>query len=64
MLLPATVQQQVHPVLEMLQQRACDGSKPGQRTDGFKLGLAVEGGGMRGCVTAGALRALSELGLR
>lgn len=31
--------------------------------DGFKLGLAVEGGGMRGIVTGGMLLALRDLGL-
>ena len=51
-------------MLEVLQQRLQAGSKPGARRDGFKLGLAVEGGGMRGSVTAGALRALHNLGAR
>mmetsp|Transcript_5300 Transcript_5300/g.12026 ORF Transcript_5300/g.12026 Transcript_5300/m.12026 type:complete len:618 (-) Transcript_5300:175-2028(-) len=31
--------------------------------DGFKLALAVEGGGMRGCVTAGMVTAIHHLGL-
>jgi hypothetical protein len=40
-----------HPVLELLRRRLAEGSVPGRRRDGFKLGLAVEGGGMRGIVT-------------
>lgn len=31
--------------------------------DGFKVALAVEGGGMRGCVTAGMVTAIHHLGL-
>ncbi|KAK9794392.1 hypothetical protein WJX73_007160 [Symbiochloris irregularis] len=57
-------QEQQHPVLEVLQERMQSGSKPGARKDKFKLGLAVEGGGMRGSVTAGMLRALHNLGAR
>jgi hypothetical protein len=38
-----------HPVLRLLLSRLQDGSAPGARGDGFKLGLVVEGGGMRGC---------------
>jgi predicted acylesterase/phospholipase RssA len=52
-----------HPVLEVMRQRLQEGSKPGARTDGFKVGLAVEGGGMRGCVSAGMISAMIELGL-
>jgi hypothetical protein len=29
------------------------GSLPGERDDGLKIGLAIEGGGMSGCVAAG-----------
>jgi hypothetical protein len=32
-----------HSVLEAIWQRARSGSKPGQRTDNFKIGLAIEG---------------------
>lgn len=39
------------PVLRLIQQRLRDGSTPGRRKDRFKLGLVVEGGGMRGIVT-------------
>ena len=34
------------------------------RLDNFKLGLVVEGGGMRGAVSGGGLQALHDLGLR
>ena len=53
-----------HEALQLVKQRALLGSQPGQRTDSFKLGLVVEGGGMRGCVSGGALQALDDLGLR
>ena len=56
--------QELHPVLEVLKQRLQQNSQPGSRTDPYKIGLAVEGGGMRGCVTAGGLRALHDLGIR
>lgn len=53
-----------HPTLHLLRQRAREGSQPGARDDGFKLGLVVEGGGMRGAVTGGALIELLHLGMR
>eukprot|EP00963_Diacronema_lutheri_P002801 scaffold216_cov375-Pavlova_lutheri.AAC.5 len=53
-----------HPVIQLLAKRKLDNnSSPGSRKDGFKLGLVVEGGGMRGSVSAGMLRGLSKLGL-
>ena len=61
---PQTMCMQDHPALQLLMERLRSGSKPGARTDKHKLGLAVEGGGMRGCVTGGALRALHDLGAR
>jgi predicted patatin/cPLA2 family phospholipase len=36
---------------------------PGNRHDGAKLGLAIEGGGMRGVVSAGMVAALESIGL-
>jgi len=39
------------------------GSQPGARHDGFRIALAVEGGGMRGVISAGMALALHELGL-
>ena len=50
--------------MELVLERARTGSRPGHRTDGCRLGLVVEGGGMRGCVSAGSLMALYQLGLK
>jgi predicted patatin/cPLA2 family phospholipase len=47
----------------LLLERARSGSQPGQRADGYRIVLSVEGGGMRGTVTAGMAYALHELGL-
>jgi hypothetical protein len=52
-----------HPVVAALHRRAAEGSLAGARRDGMKIALAIEGGGMRGCVAAGMAAALSELGL-
>ncbi|KAI8477184.1 MAG: acyl transferase/acyl hydrolase/lysophospholipase [Monoraphidium minutum] len=49
-----------HPVLDLLRSRLRDGSAPGARSDGFKLGLVVEGGGMRGIVTGAMLMGLLD----
>ena len=43
----------MHEVLRVLAARARAGSQPGRRDDGFRVALAVEGGGMRGTVSAG-----------
>uniref|UniRef100_A0A7S1SUM6 Patatin n=1 Tax=Tetraselmis chuii TaxID=63592 RepID=A0A7S1SUM6_9CHLO len=56
--------QRIHPALQLIVDRARSGSEPGTRSDAFKLGLVVEGGGMRGSVTAGMLAALHDLGLQ
>jgi predicted patatin/cPLA2 family phospholipase len=53
-----------HQSLQVLRQRVLSSSVPRARTDSFKLGLVVEGGGMRGCVSGGALQALADMGLR
>ena len=47
----------------MLASRARAGSQPGARQDGFRVALAVEGGAMRGTISAGMALALDELGL-
>ncbi|CAM9301121.1 unnamed protein product [Ectocarpus sp. 13 AM-2016] len=52
-----------HPVVEVLRKRVKAGTKPGSHGDGLKVGLAIEGGGMRGCVSAGMIAAVSTLGL-
>ncbi len=39
------------------------GSRPGHREDPYRIALSIEGGGMRGTVSAGMALALHELGL-
>ncbi len=53
-----------HPALEVVKARWLDGTAPGRRRDGLKVGLVVEGGGMRGVVSGGALQAMHDLGMR
>jgi hypothetical protein len=52
-----------HPVMQVLHNRAKSKSKPGERTDPYKVALSIEGGGMRGCISAGMTAALKDLGL-
>ena len=52
-----------HQVLEAIKTRVESRSKPGARRDKHKIALAIEGGGMRGCVSAGMAAALEQLGL-
>ncbi|GAA1956138.1 patatin-like phospholipase family protein [Kitasatospora viridis] len=52
-----------HAVLAALADRLRSASRPGARTDGRRIALAVEGGGMRGAVSAGMALALHEAGL-
>eukprot|EP00934_Nitzschia_sp_Nitz4_P003407 Nitzschia sp. Nitz4//scaffold166_size90379//7618//10428//NITZ4_005045-RA/size90379-processed-gene-0.51-mRNA-1//-1//CDS//3329538160//3397//frame0 len=56
----------VHPVAQLLHERRRNNSQSveGEREDGFKVALVVEGGGMRGCVSAGMICAVHHLGLR
>ncbi len=49
-----------HPVLALLRERAMQDSWPGARADGQRLALALEGGGMRGVVSAGMATALEQ----
>jgi predicted patatin/cPLA2 family phospholipase len=51
-------------VVALAESRLASGSLPGRRIDGFNFCLAIEGGGMRGVVSAGMVTALEELGLR
>jgi predicted patatin/cPLA2 family phospholipase len=51
-----------HPVRKVLQDRRASGSMPGGRDDQYKVGLVVEGGGLRGVVSAAMLVALEDLG--
>jgi predicted patatin/cPLA2 family phospholipase len=53
----------VHEVLRLIQERVRSGSRPGHRDDPYRIALSVEGGGMRGTVSAGMALALHELGL-
>jgi hypothetical protein len=50
--------------VQLAWRRTKAGSRPGARTDNAKLGLVIEGGGMRGVISAGSLMMLYELGLR
>lgn len=52
-----------HEVLRALAERVRAGSQPGARGDGLRIALAIEGGGMRGVISAGMALALAELGL-
>jgi predicted acylesterase/phospholipase RssA len=53
----------VHEVLRVIEERARSGSQPGHRDDGLRIALSIEGGGMRGTVSAGMALALYERGL-
>jgi hypothetical protein len=53
-----------HPVAQVLIDRRSARSRPGARRDAHRVGLAVEGGAVRGVVSAGMLVALEELGFR
>jgi predicted patatin/cPLA2 family phospholipase len=61
--LAAPLEAHAHPVPKLLFARARARTRPGEHSDGCKLGLAVEGGGMRGIVSAGMLCALEQLDL-
>jgi predicted patatin/cPLA2 family phospholipase len=52
-----------HPVTEVLRARRDAGSAPGARDDPHRMALVIEGGGMRGVVSAGMTAALERLGL-
>ena len=57
----------VHPVLQLLHERRRTKSPltptTEKRPDGFKVALVIEGGGMRGCLSAGMVAAIHYLGL-
>ncbi|MBJ7328843.1 MAG: patatin-like phospholipase family protein [Solirubrobacteraceae bacterium] len=53
-----------HPLIELLRTRLRTASRPGERTDGARIAVAIEGGGMRGAITAGMAMELERLGLR
>ena len=52
-----------HPVLEVLHARLRDDSAPGALSDPHRVAVVLEGGGMRGVVSAGMTAALERLGL-
>jgi predicted patatin/cPLA2 family phospholipase len=62
-LLGATTDQDQLRLTSVLADRLAVGSRPGARTDGHRVALAIEGGGMRGSVSAGMALAIHELGL-
>ncbi len=53
-----------HPVVQTILRRRDEGSRPGARTDGRRIALLIEGGGLRGVVSAGMAAAIEQLGLR
>jgi predicted patatin/cPLA2 family phospholipase len=53
-----------NPVVETILRRRADGSRPGARSDDRRVALVIEGGGMRGVVSAGMTAAIEQLGLR
>eukprot|EP00537_Pseudo-nitzschia_pungens_P012657 CAMPEP_0172391000 /NCGR_PEP_ID=MMETSP1061-20121228/7522_1 /TAXON_ID=37318 /ORGANISM="Pseudo-nitzschia pungens, Strain cf. pungens" /LENGTH=889 /DNA_ID=CAMNT_0013121521 /DNA_START=451 /DNA_END=3120 /DNA_ORIENTATION=- len=54
-----------HAVRDLIRERFVNGTTPGHRLpeDTATLALAIEGGGMRGCVSAGMVAAITALGL-
>jgi predicted patatin/cPLA2 family phospholipase len=52
-----------HPVSDVLHARLRERCDPGSRSDPHRLALVLEGGGMRGVVSAGMTAALERLGL-
>ncbi|MEO6859157.1 MAG: patatin-like phospholipase family protein [Solirubrobacteraceae bacterium] len=55
--------QRSHPVVQAILRRRAEGSRPGERTDRRRIALVIEGGGMRGVVSAGMTSAVEQLGL-
>jgi len=59
-----TEDQRDHPVVQLIRRRRDEGSRPGARRDDRRVALVIEGGGMRGVVSAGMTAAIEQLGLR
>lgn len=55
------MQNMTHPVVQLLHERRKSGKTA--EADGLKVALSIEGGGMRGCVSAGMVAAIYYLGL-
>ncbi len=49
--------------MRLISRRHADGSRPGFRSDGHRIALAIEGGSSRGTYSSGMVMALEELGL-
>ena len=62
--LPVTEDLRGHAVVQTILRRRREGSRPGARRDGRRVALVIEGGGMRGVVSAGMTAAIEQLGLR
>jgi predicted patatin/cPLA2 family phospholipase len=60
--LTMTEDQRDHPVVALIRKRRDEGSLPGHRDDGRRIALVIEGGGMRGVVSAGMTAAIEQLG--
>jgi hypothetical protein len=50
-----------HQVLDLMAQRFRDKTTPQNRTDHYQLALSIEGGGMRGAVSAGMAAAIASM---
>lgn len=61
---PMTEDLRAHPVVQTVLRRRDEGSRPGARSDGRRVALVIEGGGMRGVVSAAMTAAIEQLGLR
>jgi predicted patatin/cPLA2 family phospholipase len=61
---PMTDDLRAHSVVQTILRRRDEGSRPGARTDGRRVALVIEGGALRGVVSAGMLTAIEQLGLR
>ncbi len=61
---PMSEDLRAHPVVQTILRRRREGSRPGARSDGRRVALVIEGGGMRGVVSAGMTAAIEQLGLR
>ncbi len=59
---PMTEDQRGQPVVALIRRRREQGSVPGRRADGRRIALVIEGGGMRGVVSAGMTAAIEQLG--
>ena len=57
----------IHPAVKILHERRRRNSQISSVSprpdDGFKVALSIEGGGMRGCISAGMVGAINYLGL-